>query len=236
MRKDKLSFFFTFSLAICLASRAHAGAAGPWEPRTSRLTAPELPAESRLYKEEAIPGSYVSGASLALTERGVVCVSPFDPEVGIEAANVWEDGETWVDRSRIITGGYRPASISSIITDGNECAFIMVDAYNNSYGELICFPIEDTSTYTITKLGEPSEIRQFADDPPRVGPMLRMADNGRLLFAGADGRLHTAGIRGEDVRDIEGVAATEFVYHGGVVCFANLDDVKTYSNVITNIP
>jgi len=99
MRKDILPFFFAFSLAICLAFSVPADAADPWEPRTSILTAPELPAESRLHEREMIPGSYVPGASLALMERGMVCVSPFEPEVSIEGANVWEDGETWVDRA-----------------------------------------------------------------------------------------------------------------------------------------
>jgi len=213
-------------LSVSQATGVAASAAEPWEPRTSRMNAPQGLGEGRALEGAGIPGSYVRGASLALTEDGAICASPLEPREMIRYAVEWEDGEPLADMWE-----FYAKTPSNLIVQNDSWAYIIADSYTGDPNDF-----DDSAVYAewldeIIPLGGPDEARIAVDDPPCVGPMLLVEDIGLLLVAGPTGQVYACEPGATEAHAIEGVVATEFVYHGGVICFANLNDVKTYPNV-----
>ncbi len=224
MTFQKRILMLLIALALLTALPA---SADTWEPRVSPIKPPEGLGAGRPLAGDGIPGSYVPGASLVLTKRGLECVSPLDPQITMEYALERDEDESWAD----LYEKYEDAAVSSMITDGGDriCLLGGMDAWGGWDECAITFWREGEEEWM--PLGVPEEDSIWGKDPPGFGPMLRMADSGRLLFADSLGMLHTCEMNGEDVQEIEGVAASDFVYHDGVIYFASLDDVKTYADV-----
>ncbi len=198
-------------------------------PRISRLQTPQGLGEGQPLEGEGIPSSYILGASLALTGRGAVCVSPLDPWMIVECATGWSwyDNAVWDNEWE----DYEDTPPYYLIVDGDDWAYLISGAGFGGEEEDVGVRFFGEDYMETMWLGVPDEPRVSADRAPYAGPILRMADSGRLLFSGPTGTLYTCEMDGGDVQEIEGVAATEFVYHDGAIYFANLNDVKTYADV-----
>ena len=202
--------------ALCAAAVPAAHAA--FMPRTSPCMPPEeMAGITGALPTAFLPPSYAKASLLAISEPWMAYAENSENGAALKLKNRASGSVETLGRLR-------------------EDAVLLLDGSN-----VICLESNwQSNTLRIYSDGAPAYAHVF--EPPvsgarkepfhnvLCGPMLLLED-GLLLLLSKDGMLYACGADGSGLHRVADTTIADFVYYGGMIYFANMDDTVTYKNV-----
>ncbi len=213
--------FFATILLFAVIFTAISDAAAETMPRTSRCETPtELSGTPGKLPKGQIAASFVDGSRLAMNGKWMANAEAADPSVlVVRALRGRSDAETY----------YMDDDIAALIVDDDRVICLQGTSW---YSDNVLLDIYENGELIYThQFDFPGDGDDDAAGWTTLDGRMLLTDQGTLYIKDMYGSLFACGTDGGGMRKVTDARMADFVYHDGMIYFANLDDTKVYEEV-----